>query len=302
MKTNEEYINEFSSYLVDIKALSENSRLSYINDLNKLNVFLMQSDLSFCLVTIYDMDFYLEVLKEEEKLKESSINRKLTTFRNFYDWGIKRSYFKVNPVDEIASSTNYSRLPAVLSRDDVERLLNFECTTFADHRDRILFLFLYSTGARISEALGVNIDSFDFDNRRILIKGKGNKQRFLFLPKSSIDEFKSYLKTREEFLLSKGKSDEKAFFIGNTGKRLPFSSAHSIFDKACKRLKLSKRFSPHTLRHTFATHLLDNGADIRFVQSLLGHESISTTQIYTHVSKSRLKKVYEGSHPHAKEL
>ena len=295
-----ELIRSFDDYCANVLALSKNTRLAYHTDLVELLNFLILYDNTFASSSIYEIDGYIEHLKKL-KSEESTINRKLTTFRTFYNWGIRHEIFKVNPVDEISHKANYSRLPSVLTRDEVKTLLELEYSGFLEYRDHILFLFLYSTGARISEALSVNITDFDFDNRRILIKGKGNKQRFLFLPKAAVEEFKAYLKEREAYLLQKGKSKELAFFVGKAGNRLPFSSSHSIFDTVRKRLSWNKSFTPHTLRHSFATHLLDNGADIRFVQSLLGHASISTTQIYTHVSKARLKKVYESAHPHAKE-
>ncbi len=298
---NEELIQEFYHYIKQIKGLSENSVIAYHTDLKEIDGYLKDRELSFLEATIYDIDEYIEYLKDEKEMEERTINRKLTTFRTFYEWGIKREYFTHNPVDEIAHTSSYSRLPSVLTREEVKEVLSLPYDDFLSFRDHILFLFLYSTGARISEALSLNVADIDFEDRRALIKGKGNKQRFLFLPKSSILEIRRYLSERESYLRSIGKFDETAFFVGKSGNRLPFSTSHSIFDKASKKVSFTKSFTPHTLRHSFATHLLDNGADIRFVQSLLGHASISTTQIYTHVSKARLQKVYEGAHPHAKE-
>ena len=298
---NRALIEEFYNYIKNIKALSENSVIAYNTDLKELNIYLQKRKITFSEATIYDIDEYIEYLKDELEMEERTINRKLTTFRTFYDWGIKREYFNSSPVEEISHSSSYSRLPSVLTRDEVKEVLNLPYDDFLSYRDHILFLFLYSTGARISEALSLNVSDIDFQNRRALIKGKGNKQRFLFLPRSSISQIQEYIKERDRYLRSINKIDETAFFVGKSGNRLPFSSSHSIFDKASKKVSFTKSFTPHTLRHSFATHLLDNGADIRFVQSLLGHESISTTQIYTHVSKARLQKVYEGAHPHAKE-
>ncbi len=298
---NASLIEEFYNYIKDIKGLSDNSVVAYTTDLIELNDYLSLSDVSFIDATIYDIDSYIEYIKDKLNMSERTVNRKLTTFRTFYDWGVKRNYFSLNPVDEIAHSSSYSRLPSVLSREEIKQVLALPCEDFLSFRDHILFLFLYATGARISEALSLNVKDLDFTNRRALIKGKGNKERFLFFPQSIVQELREYLNLREEFLLKCGKIKETAFFIGKHGNRLPFSTSHSIFDKASKSLNFTKSFTPHTLRHSFATHLLDNGADIRFVQSLLGHSSISTTQIYTHVSKARLQKVYEEAHPHAKE-
>ena len=188
---------------------------------------------------------------------------------------------------------------AVLTEKEVKELLSVPRSSFQDERDHMLFLFIYSTGCRISEALSVDIGDIEYRMRRILIRGKGGKERFVFLPPQTVEEIRGYLEKREEYLMKLGMSDEKAFLIGDKGGRLPFSSAHIIFDKYKSLLGWQKEFTPHTLRHSFATHLMDRGADIRLVQELLGHESISTTQIYTHVSRSRLRKVYEETHPHA---
>ncbi|MBQ2259555.1 MAG: tyrosine-type recombinase/integrase [Spirochaetales bacterium] len=158
---------------------------------------------------------------------------------------------------------------------------------------------MYSTGCRINEALSVNINDIEYEQRRVRIVGKGSKERYLFLPKKTVKELREYLEKRELFLQEKGKSNEKALFVGNSGKRLPFSSSHIIFDKYRSVLLWQKEFTPHTLRHSFATHMMDRGADIRLVQELLGHDSISTTQIYTHVSKTKLKSVYDETHPHS---
>ena len=165
----------------------------------------------------------------------------------------------------------------------------------------MLFLLIYNTGMRIAEALSVDVGDVELDKRRILITGKGSKERFVFFSPSTVDEIRVYLSRRDDYLRERGIDDEKAFFIGKRGGRLPFSSAHIIFDEYRARLGWQKEFTPHTLRHSFATHMMDRGADIRLVQELLGHESISTTQIYTHVSRRRLKSVYDGTHPHAKE-
>ena len=163
----------------------------------------------------------------------------------------------------------------------------------------MLFLFIYNSGARISEALSVDVSQLDFRSRRVLIKGKGSKLRYLFFSESTAAELKAYLEKREIFLASKGKSGEKALFVSDRGNRLPFSTSHIIFEKYASLCGFDKEFTPHTLRHSFATHLLERGADIRAVQELLGHESISTTQIYTHVTKSRLHETYDNAHPHA---
>ena len=214
---------------------------------------------------------------------------------------MKRGTVSSDPFMDISMRQKSRRLPSVLTEDEVKELLGVERKNFQDERDHMLFLFIYNTGCRISEAVAVDIDDIEYGKRRILIRGKGGKERFVFFSKSTAAEIKEYLEKRNEYLMSLGIEGEKALLIGDKGGRLPFSSAHIIFDKYRALLGWQKEFTPHTLRHSFATHLMDRGADIRLVQELLGHESISTTQIYTHVSRGRLKKVYEDTHPHAKE-
>ncbi len=219
--------------------------------------------------------------------------------RAFFGFLQRREYVKENVFADVSIKRRSLHLPSVLTKEEVRSLLSLERNSFKEERDHALFLFLYSTGARISEALSVDVEDIDFSKRRILITGKGSKQRFLFLPISSVTGLKEYLEKRKAFLLDKKRGEERALFVSNTAKRLPMSSAHIIFDEYKKILGWEKDFTPHTLRHSYATHLLDNGADIRAVQELLGHESISTTQIYTHVSKALLHKTYDKAHPHA---
>ena len=296
---SEKYIRDFISYIESVRALSENTVKSYSNDLGQWRRYMRDRDLDPISFTKEDAALYAEYLQDE--FEERSVLRKLTALRTFYGYLEKRGLVRSDPFMDISMRQKARRLPSVLTEDEVKELLSVPRESFSDERDHMLFLFIYNTGCRIAEAISVNIDSFDFSKRRILIKGKGGKERFVFFSPSTADEIKAYLGKRSEYLAKAGKSDEVAFFIGDKGGRLPFSSAHIIFDKYRALLGWQKEFTPHTLRHSFATHLMDRGADIRLVQELLGHESISTTQIYTHVSRGRLKKVYEDTHPHAKE-
>ena len=290
---------DFISYIADIRSLSENTVKSYATDLAEWKRYMRDRNLDPVSFTRQDAALYAEYLQDE--FAERSVLRKLTALRTFYGYLEKKGKVKSDPFRDISMRQKARRLPGVLTEDEVRELLSVERHSFQDERDHMLFLFIYNTGCRISEALGVDVGDIEFSRRRILIRGKGGKERFIFFSPRTADEMKSYLEAREDFLLSRGRRDEKAFLIGDKGRRLPFSSAHIIFDKYRTLLGWQKEFTPHTLRHSFATHLMDRGADIRLVQELLGHESISTTQIYTHVSRGRLQKVYEETHPHAKE-
>lgn len=287
-------IEGFLSFLTSVKGESENTRISYENDLRQYCSYLERIDLEYVDVSVNDAREYVRYLMG--KYKERSMLRKLSALRMFYDYLMRKEEMDFNPFQDISLKRNEKRLPSVLTEDEVARLLALKGEGFLSLRDHILFLFIYSTGARISEALSVNISDIEWGERRIKIKGKGGKTRFLFLNRNVVPELNDYIEKRRIYL--EGVSED-ALFIGKNKERLSFSSAHLIFDNARENLSLDKNLTPHTLRHSFATHMMDRGADIRFIQELLGHESISTTQIYTHVSSKKLKKVYDETHPHA---
>ncbi len=297
--TDREYINAYIEYEKDIKALSENTVRNYSLDLDYLMEYMTTRKLCLREFSKEDSRDLVRTLSKEKS--ESTVLRHLTCYRTFFSYLHRYRIVDSNPFESISLRRQEKYLPSVLTEDEVKELLSIPFQDFMGLRDHILFLFLYSTGCRISEALSVNVSDIEWDCRRIRIVGKGSKQRFLFLPRKLISELKdSYLPEREGYLREKRNAAEDALFIGERGNRLPFSSAHIIFDRYREMLGWQKEFTPHTLRHSFATHMMDRGADIRLVQEFLGHASISTTQIYTHVSKEKLKNVYTESHPHAK--
>ena len=293
------FVEEFIEYIRDVRRLSDNTVKSYATDLKEWQRYMRDRSLSPVDFTSEDAALYAEYLQDE--FAERSVLRKLTALRTFYEYLEKRSVVHSDPFAEISMRQKARRLPSVLTEDEVHELLSIPRHSFQDERDHMLFLFIYNTGCRIAEAVSVNVRDIEYSKRRIRIIGKGSKERYVFFSPSTEGELQNYIVSRNEYLASLGRSEEEALFIGDKGGRLPFSSAHIIFDKYRSLLGWQKEFTPHTLRHSFATHMMDRGADIRLVQELLGHESISTTQIYTHVSRSRLKKVYDETHPHARE-
>lgn len=293
-----EEIEGFLSYIENIRGLSENTIKSYSVDLREWESYLGKTEQDIYSFTRNDaMDYLRELMAE---FSERSVLRKLTALRTFYGYLEKRGIVDSDPFDSISMRKKEKRLPSVLTEEEVHELLSLPRTSFRDERDHLLFLLIYNSGMRIGEVLSVDVDDIEMDKRRILIRGKGEKERFVFFSPSTRSEISLYLSAREAYLLSIKKEND-ALFIGMKGGRLPFSTAHIIFDEYRSKLGWQKEFTPHTLRHSFATHMMDRGADIRLVQELLGHESISTTQIYTHVSRRRLKSVYDSTHPHAKE-
>ena len=289
---------DFLSYIDDIRGLSDNTVTNYEIDLKHWEKWAFR--IGRCESTFTRSDALLYTRELMGEFSERSVLRKLTALRTYYGYLIRRGVVKSDPFSGISLRMKERRLPSVLTEDEVHALLSLPRKDYQDERDHMLFLLIYNSGMRISEALSVDVDDFDFPHRRILIRGKGDKERFVFFSEMTEREIREYIPLLEEFRAGK-KGDDKAFFLGSKGGRLPLSSAHIIFEKYRQRLGWQKEFTPHTLRHSFATHLMDRGADIRLVQELLGHESISTTQIYTHVSRQRLRNVYEMAHPHAKE-
>lgn len=292
-------IASFLEYSRSIRNLSSNTVLSYRIDLEEWASWCRERHIGMDDFSREDAKEYVRHLSAA--FAERSVLRKITSLRSYFSYLQLMEIRKDNPLESISLRSKQRRLPSVLTEEEVSSLLELPYSDFMGFRDHILFFFLYSTGARISEALGVDAEDIEFRQRRILVRGKGDKDRFLFLPEALVDELSAYIEERNRYLANKGIKGEKALFIGASGKRLPLSSAHIIFDEYRLRMGWQKEFTPHTLRHSFATHMMDRGADIRLVQELLGHESISTTQIYTHVSVRKLKKVYDKTHPHAKK-
>ena len=267
------FLESFLTYLERERKYSEKTVRAYRADIEDFLDYLEKRELTLDQVSIHDARDFVRFLKSG--WAEKSVRRKLSSIRSFFSYLQKRGLTEGSCFSQISMKQQSFHLPSVLTEAEVEELLSYRGEGFDGVRDHFLFLFLYNTGARISEALSV-------------------------LSPVTIRELDSYLEERRRILEERKCMQEQALFISSRGKRLPFSSAHVIFEKVKTALGWQKEFTPHTLRHTYATHLLDHGADIRVVQSLLGHESISTTQIYTHVSRSSLHKVYDECHPHAR--
>ncbi len=297
--SDRELLEEFISYIDSIRQLSVNTQKAYSRDLEEFYEYLQLKGVVLSDFSLHDARDYSKYLRDECENSERSILQKLTACRTFFDFLQKRGVVEDNYFEAVSLKRRGQRLPSVLTQSEVRELLSLPRKDFLDERDHMLFLFLYNTGARISEALSVDTGMIEYRERRIRIRGKGGKYRFLFLSPSTVRAIENYLELRSAYLAEKGLKDDGALFISSRGSRLPFSSAHIIFGEYQTRLGWQKEFTPHTLRHSFATHLLERGADIRVVQELLGHESISTTQIYTHVARPRLKQVYSEAHPHA---
>ncbi|MFW5684246.1 MAG: tyrosine-type recombinase/integrase, partial [Spirochaetota bacterium] len=203
------------------------------------------------------------------------------------------------PLEGVRGLRKQRHLPTFLFEAEMGRLLTLEGDDFTTLRDRLILELLYSTGCRISELVMINLDDIDFKRGRILVHGKGRKDRIVFLGKTAREVLADYLPYRSERLARLGRRDEKALVMNANGQRITQRGVAGIIQKRVLEKGIAKRVSPHTFRHSFATHILDHGADIRVVQELLGHSSLSTTQVYTHLGLGALKRIYEQAHPHA---
>ena len=240
---------------------------------------------------------YLVTLNEKQYSK-STIARKLATLRSFYKFLCKRSYVSSNPVVAVRTPKQEKRLPKFLEYEDVQRLLNTPpSNSWLGSRDRAIMETLYSTGLRVSELVALNLEDIDFLSEVLHVRGKGKKERISPIGAPALQSIQHYMEFRNRRAQSNGNFDPKVLFVNKHGKRLSTRSVRRKMDKYLAMAGLDPSISPHTLRHSFATHMLNNGADLRSVQELLGHQSLSTTQIYTHLTTKKLKEVYDDAHP-----
>jgi integrase/recombinase XerC len=233
----------------------------------------------------------------DRSLKKSSISRKIACLKSFFTYLYNERIIDRNPAAEVSFPRREKPLPRFLYNGEVERILDFPVESFPDFRDRAILETFYATGARVSELAVAEYVDLDLNARSLRVLGKGARERVVFLTDDAVKRIREYLAERRKLFGSL----DGPLFVNARGGRLSARGIFGIVDKRSRAAGLLARVSPHTLRHSFATELLNNGADIRAVQEMLGHRNISTTQVYTHVTKSRLKKVYSRCHPHSDE-
>ncbi len=285
-----DYINEFKSELRFVKNYSENTILSYVNDLKLFKKELGKKE--FVEVCNDDVRKYIKKLSD---LKEKSLARKLSSLRMFYDFLVKKNYIRVSPMDGIEGPKIGKHLPDVLTIEEVDRLLDFEPNDNFSFRNRCILELLYSTGLRISELVNLRLENVNLGESLVKVMGKGSKERIVPLNDVTTEYLEKYIKDVRPKMLKGTLTD--ALFLNNHGKGLTRQTVFKIIKKRAQEIELKKSISPHTLRHSFATHLLQNGADIRFIQELLGHAELGTTEIYTHVANETLKRDYDEYNP-----
>ncbi len=233
-----------------------------------------------------------------QNYSNSTTARKIATLRSFYKFLVKRGHLSSNPVLAIKTPKQEKKLPKFLEYEEIKRLLNTPpADTWLGTRDRAILETLYSTGMRVSEIVALNMDDVDFLGEVIHVRGKGKKERISPVGSSALQAIQSYIEFRNRRMQNDPDFDSRVLFANKHGQRLSTRSVRRKMDKYLKMAGLDPAISPHTLRHSFATHMLNNGADLRSVQELLGHQSLSTTQVYTHVTTTKMKEVYDSAHP-----
>ncbi len=290
---------EYLLYLRTVKNYSSETARAYAEDLGKLEKYLDSENMDEFTLDYSCARRFIAGLSEQGMAK-TSVNRILSSMKGYYTWLLTGGEVELNPFENIKSLKQGRRLPDYMFENEIELLLNLTGKGFAGLRDRLILELLYSTGCRVSEAASINISDIDLRERCIRVSGKGGKERIVYLGRSSVDCLKEYLPLKN-IRADKGDSDSvNALLINLRGNRITQRGIALIIEKYVRKSGIAKRISPHTFRHSFATHLIDHGADIRIVQEMLGHESLSTTQIYTHMGIEKLRDVYKKAHPHAK--
>ena len=296
----EDHINQFISYIEIERNYSQNTTNSYRRDLLDFRQYLLS--ISDSLPPIDEIDHltirgYLANLQDRQ-LSRSTVLRRLSSLRSFFRYLCRRGQLDLDPTEALATPKVQRKLPDFLELSEVESLLLApDTTTIIGLRDRAILELLYSTGMRVSELLALDLSDIEWQNAVVKVRGKGKKERILPIGKIALETLDNYLARRHELGADE---DSQAIFISQRGNRIPDAkSIRRRIEKYAAVAGIQKKITPHTLRHTFATHMLNAGADLRSVQELLGHVSLSTTQIYTHVTADRLKQVYEKAHPRA---
>ena len=297
----EKEIKRFIDYLTYIKHYSDKTTSSYLFDLKKFEKYLIENKIKVDEVTSEDVSDYMNNLKKNN-YKATSINRKIVCLRSFYKYYCNEinNNFK-NPMINYLSLKTPKKLPKDLFDEQVKALLTpCENKIHYQVRNQCIILLLLNTGMRVSELTSLNIIDLDIQANCIRVFGKGKKERMVFFLKSVNPFLIDYLKNHRSKFTSD--NSQEALFLGSKGGRISTRAIEDILNARMKNSSLSFKVTPHMLRHTFATNLLNNEVDLKIVQELLGHASLAATQIYTHVSKERLKKVYEKTHPLAKVI
>ena len=292
----ERQLKYFFDFLENDKKLSDNTLQSYKRDLKQFKRYIEACEINYNHVKEEDIKDYIKELQEEGK-KASSISRCIASIRSFYQFVLKRKKIKVDPTANIQSPKIEKRVPSVLTSKEVELLLDQpKDVDLKGTRDKAMLEFAYATGMRVTEIISLNIDDVNLEEGYVTCK-TGNKQRTIPLGTMSLNALKEYVDDARDVLIKN--DDEKALFVNVNGGRLTRQGFWKIIKYYKEQAHITKDITPHVLRHSFATHLLQNGADLKAIQTMLGHSDISSTQVYMQFQDESLKNIYKKAHPRA---
>lgn len=289
-------INYFINYFENELNYSKNTIKSYQKDLEIFKTFVKDTN-----INKIDYNYIREYLSYlyEKNYSKTSIARNISTLRSFFKYLYNENIIKDNPLVLISNPKLDKKLPKVLNYQELENLLlTPDINTPIGLRDACILELLYSTGIRVNELTNIKTNDINFTEKKILILGKGNKERYVLFGNLCLKKINDYLRNGRTYL---DKDNNQYLFLNKKGKKISDRTIRTMIDTMCNKASIKMHISPHTLRHTFATHMLNEGADLKTVQELLGHENLSTTQIYTHVSNEYLRNIYLNTHPRAKK-
>jgi integrase/recombinase XerD len=297
MSTWQSYIKEYQNYLRLERGLSKNTIENYTFDIEKLVLFLNQHDIKVSPITISEEIVQQFIYEIASKVNARSQSRVISGLKSFFNYLIFEDYRKDTPLELIEVPKTGRKLPDTLATEEIDALISaIDLSTPEGERNRAMLETLYSCGLRVSELVGLKISDLFFEEGFIKITGKGSKQRFVPVGSSTMKYINSYVNLiRVHYPVQKGYED--ALFLNRRGKQLTRAMVFTIIKDLAVKISLHKTISPHTFRHSFATHLLENGADLRSIQLMLGHESITTTEVYMHLDRKFLSEVLNNYHP-----
>ena len=294
----EKEIDRFIEYLKYQRNYSDFTCNNYKKDLNEYNSFILSNKVNYKSMGYNEAKEYVIYLNKKNDAK-STISRKLSSLRTFYKYLVLNNKVESNPFLLVSSPKKEKRIPKFINYNNMEEILNVpNIKTKEGQRERVILEVLYASGVRVSELVNIKLKDIDFSNKNILILGKGSKERLVSFGDYALEYINLYLKEGRNLLLDGVKSDY--LIVGKKSEKLTTRRVEQIIDDIIKRTSIKLNITPHMFRHTFATHLLDNGCDLLVVQELLGHASLSSTEIYTHVSNEHLREVYLKCHPRNK--
>ncbi len=290
------YIEEFINYLLFEKKYSSNTINSYKEDLLKFQNYCDNNKIKICKADKNDIQNYIQTLGKAMNM--NSVSRNISTLKSFYKFLMLNKNVTKNPLTSIKNPKIKKALPKVLSEEEINTLLDINLNNDFDYRNKAMLELMYSSGLRVSELINLKVNDVDLDDSVVRIFGKGSKERIVPLSQYAVEALDDYINFYRGKLFKHGQND--FLFLNNHGLPMTRQGFFKIIKKLAKEKEIKTDFSPHTLRHSFATHLLKNGADLRSIQELLGHSDVSSTQIYTHITNERLQNNYVEFHPHGK--